>query len=122
MYPSSRPMAVGSEGWSALFFEVIADCDTPNRTCGKSELLCPHFSAGERSPKYQSSDFRSNHEPAVRISPFYFISPCYPALNSRFFASTWVNVRVPQTAANSKLPCPPISAAVVNVGTAKPLP
>jgi hypothetical protein len=40
--------------------------------CGKSELLCPRFSAGERSPKYQSSGFGSNHEPAVRIDPILF--------------------------------------------------
>src|SRR5258708_17712557 len=122
MYPSSRPMAVGSEGWSALFFEVIADCDTPNRTCGKSELLCPHFSAGERSPKYQSSDFRSNHEPAVRIGPFYFFSPYYHALNSCFFAQIWVIVRMPQTAANSELPCPQLSAGEMKFETATPRP
>src|SRR6267142_1204678 len=39
----------------------------------KSELPCPHFSAGERQPKYSGPGFGYNQESEVRIEPIYFL-------------------------------------------------
>ena len=75
--------------------------------CCKSELLCSRFSAERERPKYQSSGFGSNHEPAVRIDPiFIFSSPWLSASVVQRFCLWWGAHLWEPVGVSSGLSCP----------------